>query len=101
MPGLPCAQASGCRKALLRGVKVVATYKLFNINRVQLEGVIHKVLAAATLDLSISDRFAKPVKPREWFLVPLAVIDEAVTRIRDGSITGYRYDPNEARLVSP
>jgi len=84
---------------LLAGVEVVATYKLFNINRVQLEGLIHKVFAAAALDLTIPDRFGNPVKPREWFLVPLSVIDEAVERIRDGSITRYRYEPSEARLI--
>lgn len=84
---------------LLAGVEVVATYKLFNINRVQLEAVIHKVFAGAAIDLTIPDRFGNPVKPREWFLVPLTVIDEAVTRIQDGSITGYIYDRNQARLV--
>lgn len=84
---------------LLAGVEVVATYKLFNINRVQLEGVIHKVFAGAALDLTIPDRFGNPVRPREWFLVPLNAIDEAVDRIRDGSITRYRYEPSEARLT--
>ncbi|MCX9145911.1 GIY-YIG nuclease family protein [Erythrobacter sp. WG] len=84
---------------LLAGVEVVATYKLFNINRVQLEGLIHKVFTGAALDLTIPDRFGNPVKPREWFLVPLSVIDEAVERIRDGSITRYRYEPTEARLI--
>jgi hypothetical protein len=38
------------------------------------------------------------VKPREWFVVPLHVIDEAVARIRDGSITGCAYDPQTATL---
>lgn len=93
---------SGAEKSatyMLAGVEVVATYKLFNINRVQLEGLIHKVFASAALDLTIQDRFGNPVKPREWFLVPLSVIDEAVTRIRDGSITRYTYNPNEAALV--
>ena len=84
---------------LLAGVEVVATYKLFNINRARLEGVIHKVFAAAALDLTIHDRFGNPVRPREWFLVPLNVIDEAVERIRDQSIMGYRYKPSEGRLV--
>ena len=84
---------------LLAGVEVVATYKLFNINRVQLEGVIHKVFGSAALDLTIHDRFGNPVKPREWFLVPLNAIDEAVERIRDGSITNYRYDPSQARIA--
>jgi hypothetical protein len=39
------------------------------------------------------------VTPREWFLVPLFVIDEAVDRIKDGTITEYVYDPKTARLV--
>lgn len=35
----------------------------------------------------------------EWFLVPFFVIDEAVGRIKDGSITDYVYDPKAAKLV--
>jgi len=50
--------------------------------------------------VTIDDRFGNPVKPREWFLVPLHVIDEAVERIRDGSIADMVYDPMTARLVS-
>lgn len=84
---------------LLAGVDVVATYKLAHINRVKLENLFHKIFAPAQLDLTIEDRFGKPVKPREWFLVPLAAIDEAVGRVRDGSITRYVYDPSVAKLV--
>ena len=84
---------------LLAGVDIVATYKLAHINRTKLENLFHKMFAPAQLDLTIEDRFGKPVKPREWFLVPLQVIDEAVNRIRDGSITKYVYDPKSARLV--
>ena len=39
------------------------------------------------------------VEAVEWFLVPLFVIDEAIERIRDGSITGCVYDPTAARLI--
>lgn len=85
---------------LLAGVEVVSTYKLFNVNRRRLEALIHKVFAPAQMDLTIKDRFGNPVKPREWFLVPLGVIDEAVSRIRDGSIADYIYDPAQGRLVA-
>jgi len=84
---------------LLAGVEVVATYKLHNVNRTRLENIFHRLFNAAQLDLTIEDRFGHPVKPREWFLVPLHVIDEAVQRIRDGSITDVVYDPKTARLV--
>jgi T5orf172 domain len=84
---------------LLAAVEIVATYKLHNVNRIKLENIFHRLLGAAQLDLTIDDRFGNPVKPKEWFLVPLQVIDEAVRRIRDGSITDVVYDPTIARLV--
>lgn len=86
---------------LLAGVEVVATYKLHNVNRIKVENIFHRLFGAAQLDLTIEDRFGNPIKPREWFLVPLHVIDEAVERIRDGSITGVVYDPAMAKLTSP
>lgn len=84
---------------LLAGVEVVATYQLHNINRIRMEGIFHKLFAAAQLDLTIQDRFGHPVKPQEWFLVPLHVIDEAVKRILDGSVVDWIYDPSRAQLV--
>lgn len=85
---------------LLADVEIIATYKLHNVNRTMLENIFHRLFGAAQLDLTIEDRFGHPVKPREWFLVPLQVIDEAVQRIRDGSITDVMYDLKTARLVN-
>ncbi len=84
---------------LMADVDVVATYELFNINRTKLENLIHRVFDTARLDIEIIDRFGKPITPREWFLVPLFVIDEAVEKIRDGSISNYTYDPQGACLL--
>lgn len=85
---------------LMADVEVVATYELFNINRTRLENLIHRIFGPARLDIEINDRFGSPVAPREWFLVPLFVIDEAMARIKDGSIASYVYDPQSASLVS-
>lgn len=85
---------------LMADVEIVVTYELFNINRAKLENLIHRVFQPARLDIEIKDRFGNPVIPHEWFLVPLFVIDEAVERIKDGTITGYVYDPKAAALVS-
>tara|TARA_R110002110_G_scaffold415337_1_gene649277 strand:- start:10541 stop:11752 length:1212 start_codon:yes stop_codon:yes gene_type:complete len=84
---------------LLADVEVVATYELFNINRTKLENLIHRIFDAARLDIEIKDRFGNPVVPREWFLVPFAAIDEAVERVKDGTIKSFTYDPQQARLV--
>jgi len=84
---------------LLAEVEVVAEYSLHNLSRTKMESVFHRLFSNVQLDLTIEDRFGRPVKPREWFVVPLQVIDEAVARIRDGSITELVYDPHTARLV--
>lgn len=84
---------------LMADVEILATYELFNINRTKLENIIHRVFDPARLNIEIRDRFGNPVVPKEWFLVPVFVMDEAVAKIRDGSITDYVYDPTKARLV--
>jgi hypothetical protein len=84
---------------LLADVEIIATYSLRNINRTKLENLLHRVFLAARLDIEIKDRFGNPVKPREWFLVPLPVIDEVVKRIKDQTIVDYEYDPMTASLV--
>ena len=84
---------------LLGKVEVVATYKLAGINRTRMEALFHKLFAPGRLNITIADRFGRPVQPEEWFLVPLFVVDEAVERIKDGSITDYAYDLNAARLI--
>lgn len=85
---------------LMAPVEVVATYELYNINQTRLENLIHRIFGTAQLDIEIPDRFGRPVTPREWFLVPLFVIDEAVQKIKDGTIPKFRYDPEKASLVS-
>jgi len=94
------ADAENQATYLLAPVEIVATYRLHNINRTKMENIFHRLLSGVQLDLTIEDRFGKPVKPREWFVVPLNVIDEAVERIRDGTITELVYDAQTARLAS-
>jgi hypothetical protein len=84
---------------LMSNVEVVATYELYNINRIKLENLVHRIFEPARLEIEIMDRFGRPVVPREWFLVPLFVIKEAVERIKDGSISGYRYEPDSATFL--
>src|SRR5690606_11001294 len=82
----------------LANVEIVATYKLANINRVKLENIIHRFFNSARLDIEIKDRFGKPVRAREWFLVPIFVIDEFVKILMQGSLKDYYYDAKSAEL---
>lgn len=85
---------------LMADVEIVATYELYNISRTKLENILHRFFDSAKLDIEINDRFGKPVMPREWFLVPLFIVDEVVEKIKDGSISEYRYDTKNVKLVS-
>lgn len=84
---------------LLADVEVVKTYRLYNLNANKLENLFHKLFASAKLDIEMKDRFRKPYKPREWFLVPLEAIKEAVERLKDGTLSEYTYDPKQAKLI--
>lgn len=99
--GNPATRVAGAKKDptfLLADAELVATYQLANINRKALEATLHKFFAKARLDVALADRFGDKVHPREWFLVPLPVIAEVVDRIKDGSISEYRYDATTASL---
>ena len=84
---------------LMANVEIVATYELYNINRTRLENLVHRIFAPARLEIEVMDRFGRAVVPREWFLVPLFIIDEAVQMIRDGTIRDCVYDPKSASLT--
>ncbi len=84
---------------LLADVEIIATFKLANINRKKLEALLHKFFGSARLELELQDRFGTPVKPKEWFLVPLEVIEDVVEKIQKGTLDQFRYDPETASLT--
>ncbi|AZY95824.1 GIY-YIG nuclease family protein (plasmid) [Paracoccus sp. Arc7-R13] len=84
---------------LMANVEVVATYELYNINRTKLEKLIHRIFEPARLNIDIMDRFGRPVTPREWFMVPMYAIKDAVEKIKEGTISGFVYDPKQAQLT--
>ncbi|MEY4569730.1 MAG: hypothetical protein RLZZ398_1169 [Verrucomicrobiota bacterium] len=85
---------------LLADVEVVATFKLSNINRKKLEALLHRFFGSARLDLELKDRFGSQVEPKEWFLVPLDAIEEAIEKLKQGNIGSFRYDSKKAEIVS-
>jgi hypothetical protein len=85
---------------LMADVEIVATYELYNINRVKLENLLHRFFDSARLNIQIRDRFGNPTCPREWFLVPLFIIDEVVDKIKEGSLSKYQYDANLVKLIN-
>ena len=45
------------------------------------------------------DKLDKSIRPREWFIVPLAAVREAVDQIQDGTLHRFEYRPERAALM--
>jgi len=77
---------------------LVATFELFNIERKNLEKLLHNIFIAAKIEIEIPDRFGKPYRPQEWFLVPLDTVQDAIEKIKDGSIVKYKFNITSGSL---
>ncbi|MBI5438383.1 MAG: GIY-YIG nuclease family protein [Nitrosomonadales bacterium] len=85
---------------LMAPVHPVRSYDAINLNANKFESLMHRFFADARLDIEIMDRFGKPFRPREWFLLPLPVIETAIAMLLDGSILRHRYDAVAGEIVS-
>ncbi|UCN00503.1 GIY-YIG nuclease family protein [Sulfurimonas sp. SWIR-19] len=84
---------------LMADVKVVASFEVYNVNPHKLEQLIHKFFSNSCLDIDIVDEKRYVHKPREWFIAPLNVIEEAITLIISGKILDYQYDAQEEIII--
>lgn len=85
---------------LMADVSPVMTFQTFNLNPQKLEYLVHKFFAQARLDLDVYDEHGQKHTPREWFLVPIQLIEAAVKLLISGEILSYRYDA-KARTIVP
>lgn len=84
---------------LMAPVHPVRAFDAINLNANKFEHLMHRFFADARLDIEIKDRFGKPFRPREWFMLPLPVIEMAITMLLDGSIVRHRYDHRACAIV--
>jgi hypothetical protein len=90
--------ASSERTFLLAEVELVASYRIANASAGKLENVLHRFFASARIDVKLREEVGGFVEPREWFLLPLQVIQEAIKLIRTGGIAQARYDLGLAKI---
>ena len=84
---------------LMADVKIVAAYEIYNVNPHRLEQLIHKFFGNSCLDMEIYDENGRIYKPKEWFIAPLEIIEEAIELILNGKIVNYRYDENTESII--
>lgn len=49
--------------------------------------------------MEIYDEIGRIYKPKEWFIAPLEIIEEAIELILNGKIVNYRYDENTESII--
>jgi len=84
---------------LMAKVKYVAGWKCFNMNPQKFEQLIHNFFGSSCLSVDVFDAKGKRYTPREWFIAPLEVIEQAIELIINGKIVKYKYDQENLTIV--
>lgn len=85
---------------LMAPVETIAIWKCYNMNPQKFENLVHTFFKAVCLDLEVTDIKGIIHKPREWFMVPLQIIDKVVELIIVGDITKYCYDKDKECILN-
>ena len=72
---------------LCADVKVVATWRVYNVKSSTVEALIHKLFDCVQLQVTIDGK-----NPKEWFVVPFNAIKQAVNYIVNGKVIAYDKD---------
>lgn len=84
---------------LMSGVNVILTARCYNMNARILEDNMHKFFGKSNANFIVKDRQGREHHPREWFIVPLDVIERAIHLIKEDKIGDYRYDPELNAII--
>ena len=77
---------------LCADVEVVATWKVYNVKSSTFEALIHKLFSSVQLQVTVDGHL-----PKEWFIVPFKVIDEAINAIISGK--SIEYNPRLQQII--
>jgi len=85
---------------LFAPVIIVSAFKCYNMNTQKLELLLHTFFGNSCLNIDIFDKDAKRYTPREWFIAPIDVIEQAIEFIITGDIVNYKYEPKSEMIVN-
>ena len=83
---------------LMSEVFIIQTFKCYNLNIKSLEYHIHRLFEKSCLDIEVRDAQGKIYRPREWFIIPLNIVEQAIKLFIEGSIKQYVYDSKSQKI---
>lgn len=84
---------------LMAKVKIEDAWKCYNMNPQKLEQLLHNFFGSSCLNIDIFDENKRRHTPREWFIAPLEIIEQAIQLIINGEIVKYRFDIESRGIV--
>ena len=84
---------------LMAAVSTVTVFQCYNMNPQKLEQLLHTFFGSACLNIDIFDKNGQRHTPREWFVAPLNIIEDAINLVLNGEIVHCKYDPEIQKIV--
>lgn len=84
---------------LMSKVKVVTSYKMYNVNTQKFEDLLHRFFDSARLSIDVIDNNGTRHTVREWFQIPLGVIEQAICLFQTGEIINYQYSREDRDII--
>jgi len=85
---------------LMADVRIIMAYKCYNMNPQKLEQLLHNFFGKSCLNIDVFDKNGNRHTPREWFIAPLDIIEEAIHLVISGDIVKYRFDATNEQIVA-
>jgi len=85
---------------LMAPVSIQGVWKCFNMNPRKLEQLLHNFFGNSCLELDVFDEKGKKHTPREWFIAPIEVIEQAIELIINGKIVNYKFDAENMTIIN-
>jgi hypothetical protein len=69
------------------------------MNPQKFEKLIHQFFGNSCLEIEVIDSKGISRRPREWFVVPLEKVEEAIVMIMNERILNYKYDKETGNII--
>ncbi|CZL45241.1 TPA: GIY-YIG nuclease family protein [Legionella pneumophila] len=84
---------------LMSQVSVVTAFECYNMNPHKLEQLLQRFFGKSCLSADVFDNKGRRHTPREWFIAPLGIIEQAINLVLNGDIVRYRYDADNQVII--
>ena len=80
-------------------VKIISSYKTFNLDPQKFEKIIHNFFSERCLDIKIADKKGNYKMPKEWYIVPLKAVEETIQLIINNQHLKYKFDHLQNKII--